>query len=618
MSKLLLRLSLLQALCLHLASSSCPKFKLDSSDDWKYPGGVINYTLTVSLCAGTTVPIIARFKLPSNNTAVMRIAKCDITIDKTQVTFTGSDAVIMTSSQGDGVIDEANVDLKNATATGASDIRLDCWVQLMSTPSNGLKNWVSAGVEYTNGSIWVAQLAFKAFVPWITRPVLIVTTAIQEQATDDVLQGSLVLNVTVSHDTAKTTAEASDVFVRISTPKFLTYASKEGSEELVSNTVHTLTLKIPSLSFSSKSQFNVTYQIDPTKTMADGKVHRGSLLVRANCCEKKVALKKIKAFKFYVPRAACDAALGMASGTITDAMLSASSEATAIGAAVKGRLNNLNAWIPFIHNKWQFFQINFGAMKKVGRLAVQGRGTGYNDDIDAYVKSVSFYSSLDCAQWKPVKRGGKTRVFRANKDRTRTAVIPLGEEVEGKCFRIEPKSWNTQINMRVELYGCASSAADPAGFVAMAARMFLLDTTSNFLFFCAPRVDRKPQDPSCFYTKNNGESYYAIDPIVLNIKYLDPTKKLLYGIGNNGLKLACAADAVSEWGVIADAEYTAASSASGVLQAKSADHLTTTASGAQPLAADQLALTSGQTWGATGEGLHYKASSSWALKATWY
>ena len=84
---------------------------------------------------------------------------------------------------------------------------------------------------------------------------------------------------------------------------------------------------------------------------------------------------------FFIIKTGCIEALGMESGTITDAQLSASSQmgGRVLHAPSQGRLNfqsysNLaGAWCPRYNKPNQWLQVDLGSYTTVTRIATQGR-----------------------------------------------------------------------------------------------------------------------------------------------------------------------------------------------------------------------------------------------------
>ena len=94
-----------------------------------------------------------------------------------------------------------------------------------------------------------------------------------------------------------------------------------------------------------------------------------------------ILFKAENLWPFLLLKTGCIEALGMESGTITDAQLSASSQygGSFLYAPSQGRLNfqsysNLaGAWCPRYNNPNQWLQVDLGSYTTVTRIATQGR-----------------------------------------------------------------------------------------------------------------------------------------------------------------------------------------------------------------------------------------------------
>ncbi|XP_073247149.1 uncharacterized protein [Porites lutea] len=96
----------------------------------------------------------------------------------------------------------------------------------------------------------------------------------------------------------------------------------------------------------------------------------------------------------------CVDALGMENGDIKDMQITASSSRTA-DLPQFGRLNNGKYWCPEKANKNEYLQVDFGQIKRVNKILIQGRGNWYNWVTGFYV-----YYSDDGRRWTGFSASG--------------------------------------------------------------------------------------------------------------------------------------------------------------------------------------------------------------------
>ena len=86
----------------------------------------------------------------------------------------------------------------------------------------------------------------------------------------------------------------------------------------------------------------------------------------------------------------CQAPLGMESGAISDAQISASSQWDSNHAAIQGRLNfkaggsKQGGWSALHNNQDQWLQADLGSSKMVTYFATQGRNAAYSQWVTSY------------------------------------------------------------------------------------------------------------------------------------------------------------------------------------------------------------------------------------------
>ncbi|XP_019629860.1 PREDICTED: SCO-spondin-like [Branchiostoma belcheri] len=164
----------------------------------------------------------------------------------------------------------------------------------------------------------------------------------------------------------------------------------------------------------------------------------------------------------------CTDELGMQSGEIPDASITASSFLTT-NPAYNGRLNTtdgtpgMQGWSPEISdyldltNSPPYLQVEFDQPQEVTGVVTQGAGS-----FDMFVTKFTLSYSNDGAVWLDFKTSedvsAPTKVFDANTDDTSLVTNVLGRVVTAKYFRLNVKEYNQAIVLRVELLGCRGPA----------------------------------------------------------------------------------------------------------------------------------------------------------------
>uniref|UniRef100_A0A5K3FEA4 Lactadherin n=1 Tax=Mesocestoides corti TaxID=53468 RepID=A0A5K3FEA4_MESCO len=153
-----------------------------------------------------------------------------------------------------------------------------------------------------------------------------------------------------------------------------------------------------------------------------------------------------------------DDPLGMISGAITDAQISASSSITGGGWAANGCapanarpfLANGLAWCPKYKSSTEWLQIDLGVRGTITGVLLQGRGDG-----SEWVASYTLSYSDDGLTWHFVNdHYGNQRVFEGNLDSYQVKHTYLDEPIVTRFVRIYPFTWNRHPSLRVELIGC--------------------------------------------------------------------------------------------------------------------------------------------------------------------
>ncbi|XP_062982987.1 coagulation factor V [Elgaria multicarinata webbii] len=158
----------------------------------------------------------------------------------------------------------------------------------------------------------------------------------------------------------------------------------------------------------------------------------------------------------------CSMPLGMESGAIKDAQITASSfkktwwsswEPSLARLNLKGRTN---AWQPKSSNHRQWLQINLLQPMKITGIITQG---AKSMNTKMYVKTFSILYSDDGSAWKPYLDGSNSfeKVFTGNINNDGQIKHFFKPPIVSGFIRIVPKTWNQSIALRLELFGCDAS-----------------------------------------------------------------------------------------------------------------------------------------------------------------
>ncbi|VDO13375.1 unnamed protein product [Rodentolepis nana] len=153
-----------------------------------------------------------------------------------------------------------------------------------------------------------------------------------------------------------------------------------------------------------------------------------------------------------------DDPLGMISGAITDAQISASSFMDegdwAINSCSPNNarpfLTNGLAWCPKYKSSTEWLQIDLGVRATITGVMLQGRGDG-----EEWVASYTLSFSDDGIFWRFANNHyGNQRIFEGNTDSYLVKHAYLDEAVVTRFVRIFPFTWNRHPSLRIELIGC--------------------------------------------------------------------------------------------------------------------------------------------------------------------
>uniref|UniRef100_A0A672ZPQ6 Neuropilin 1 n=1 Tax=Sphaeramia orbicularis TaxID=375764 RepID=A0A672ZPQ6_9TELE len=153
----------------------------------------------------------------------------------------------------------------------------------------------------------------------------------------------------------------------------------------------------------------------------------------------------------------CSGMLGMVSGQISDAQISASSFADRGWVAENARLlTGRSGWTgqqnkqPF-RNEW--IQVDLGQEKMLSAVVIQG---GKHRDRNVFMKRFKVGHSLDGDEWTMVKEDNSTRpkIFPGNQNHDTPELRPVGP-VLTRFVRIYPERATMEgVGLRLELLGC--------------------------------------------------------------------------------------------------------------------------------------------------------------------
>ncbi|XP_027046414.1 uncharacterized protein LOC113674139 [Pocillopora damicornis] len=197
-------------------------------------------------------------------------------------------------------------------------------------------------------------------------------------------------------------------------------------------------------------------------------------------------------YKEYV----CDRPLGMQSGRIKNAAITASSQWDKNHASWLARLGNMRrgrlmgAWSAKKNNYNQWIQVDLHRSMKVTGLATQGRY-----EAAQWVTAFYVLYSADGVKFAKVKNWWDVvKTFPANVDRYSIRNNPLPYPIYGRFVRLQMRGWRSHISMRLELYGCPWNRCDvPLGVEDGRFPDQLITASSFYNYYCAPRNARLHQ-----------------------------------------------------------------------------------------------------------------------------
>jgi len=613
------------------------KFGVQRSTDWQFVGRKVQFSLTMDIPEST--PLKAKIKLPFNETAVMRLTEVKYTYVSDHLS-SSVNTTTLTSSANDGLNDIALFELGNVTRASFGDnteVKIEFEVQVLNHAHivNGGPQWVSVGTEYKNYSVWAAQLAVTTINPATSRPHLKVDFWPDIGGYDIQTGEQIKYRLRLSHSDL-TTEEVVSGIIEWPLPPVLSFNTyrKVGSSinvEVV-NTPEMVTIKFGQLKFEKTVDFEVTFDLDSDKTKADGKIHDLTTHVNVryngsvNSCGSSSGSREFTndgsataSIKYYVKQVSCDAALGLEDGSIANEQITASSYASGAEPS-KGRLSGDKAWIPYgllSEEKHQFFEVNFTSKVKIRRLSMKGQGKNF-------VRTFHLYYSNNGAIWTPYKEGSKLKEFVGNKNADYGTSVILPVPIEAVFVRINPTSWENNIALKVEFYGCKLNQPLIPGPLKFTSRGYLLDKTTDCMHVHSVPMDmyNKVHASSCFCSCDRGTSWKLMHHGVIAILGYDPVETTLYGVSRNGkavfkITIDQSCESSKPAAVPQNVWDTAKAKDTTIVAVMLENDFAITNTTITPLAEHTITSNSGTKWGVSGQGVHVEESSEWKLKAIW-
>lgn len=608
------------------------RFGLKRSTDWQFAGRKVQFTFTMDIPEST--PLKAKIKLPFNGSAIMRLTEAKI-VSISEHLVVSDNTTTLTSSANDSLNDKALFEFGNVTrapSVNSTEIKIDFEVQVLNHAHiiNGGALWVSIGAEYQNQSIWASQLAIRSINTAVSKPDLKLVIWPANGLNDVHDGGQAKFRLLLSHS-ALTTEEVVGGRIEWPLPPVLTLNMLKTVGESIQiskvvNTTEMVTIKFGQLKFPETVDLELTFDIDLHKTKADGKVH--DLTTYANVkyngslhpCSSGSGSREFTndgeaaSIKYYVPLGSCDGALGMIDGSLANGQITASSYAIG-GEPNKGRLNGANAWIPLgklSQMKNEYLEVNFTSKVKIHRLVTEGLGKNF-------VRDLSLFYSNDGAIFKPYKQGSKTKVFPANKYGDDKAVIILPVPLEAVFVRVSPNAWQNSIALKVEFYGCKLNQPVTPGPLKFSGRGYYLNRASDVMYVCSMPLTGKKQSSKCFFSRDQGASWTAIDHGVISLLGHDTKEDRLYGVSADGKTvLRSTTDHSAKFFGVSMSEWNTAKAKSTTNHAVMiGNDLAITNTTLTPQAEHVITSNSGTKWGVSAKGIHVEESLVWKLKAVW-
>ncbi|CAH1796402.1 unnamed protein product [Owenia fusiformis] len=114
----------------------------------------------------------------------------------------------------------------------------------------------------------------------------------------------------------------------------------------------------------------------------------------------------------------------------------------------------MGAWVPRVNQLNQFIQVDIGVVMLIKAVGTKGR-----QDADEWTKTYVLTFSTDRSQWFTLVRNKKQIIFTGNTDRNSLKKNWLPATISARYVRLWPRSWNSHIALRWEVYGCGGANA---------------------------------------------------------------------------------------------------------------------------------------------------------------
>ncbi|XP_052785505.1 lactadherin-like [Mya arenaria] len=107
-------------------------------------------------------------------------------------------------------------------------------------------------------------------------------------------------------------------------------------------------------------------------------------------------------------------------------------------------------WVPSASSIDEFIMLNMTTVCKLTGISTQG--THY---YKYWVRSYTLSYSQDCVTWNTyLNHDGLPKYFSGNNNRDTVISHEFDHAILAKCVRLEPKSWNDRIGVRLDFTGC--------------------------------------------------------------------------------------------------------------------------------------------------------------------
>ncbi|XP_068715117.1 lactadherin-like isoform X3 [Montipora foliosa] len=138
----------------------------------------------------------------------------------------------------------------------------------------------------------------------------------------------------------------------------------------------------------------------------------------------------------------CFEPLGIQAGEFDDGEIAASSTGK--------NFTSTDAWCPPKVDENQYIQVDLSRKTELTKIATQGE-SGIKD---RFVKTFSLLYSDNGKKWEQYGSKGTEKIFQANNDSFTVHHNTLEKPLVTRYIRINPRTWENAICMRLEVFGC--------------------------------------------------------------------------------------------------------------------------------------------------------------------